>query len=213
MVFWGDLWYTLKVMGDLEFVERCLSRHTATWDEFLNKYSRLVYKYIYSVLKAKGLTLTQDHVEDIFQDIFTSLIKDDFKKLKSFKAKNGCTLASWLRQVTVNFTLSYLRRLKSPISLDEETEEHLSLKDSLTDNSPSASETLLDKERLEMLSDCIARMSLDDQYFLELHLNRGLRLEELGEVLRLSRGAVDMQKSRIVGRLRDCFKSKGYAVF
>ncbi len=200
-------------MDDLEFVQRCLSRHTATWDEFLNKYSRLIYKYIYSVLKSKGSTLTQDHVEDIFQDIFTSLIKDDFKKLKSFKGKNGCTLASWLRQVTVNFTLSYLRRLKSPVSLDEEQDEHLSLKDSLTDTSASASETLIDKERLEMLRDCIAGLSLEDQYFLELHLNRELRLEVVGEVLRLSRGAVDMQKSRIVDRLSDCFKSKGYAVF
>ncbi|MFH0827362.1 MAG: sigma-70 family RNA polymerase sigma factor [Candidatus Omnitrophota bacterium] len=200
-------------MDDLEFVQRCLSRHTATWDEFLNKYARLIYKYIYSVLKVKGSTLTQDHVEDIFQDILVSLIKDDFRKLRSFKAKNGCSLASWLRQVTVNFTLSYLRRLKSPISLDQEAEGHFSLKDSLTDDSPLASETLLDKERLNLLRDCIGRLSSDDQYFLELHLNRGIRLEELGELLSLSRGALDMQKMRIVDRLRDCFKDKGFAVF
>ena len=200
-------------MDDLEFVQRCLSRNTATWDEFLNKYARLIYKYINSVLKAKSSSLTQDHVEDIFQDILTSLIKDDFKKLKSFKAKNGCTLASWLRQVTVNFTLSYLRRFKACVSLDEETEEHFSRMDSLIHPSPSAAETLFGEERLVTLRDCIARLSVDDQYFLELHLNRGMRLEELTEILSLSRGAMDMQKSRIIERLRDCFKSKGFSVF
>jgi len=200
-------------MDDLEFVQRCISRNTATWDEFLDKYSRLIYKYIHSVLKLRGWTLTQDHVEDIFQDIFCSLIKNDFKKLRSFKGKNGCTLASWLRQVTINFTLSYLRRIRPAVSLDEERGEDFILKDSLADSSPLAAETLIDKERLEVLQGCIEGLSHDDKYFLELHLNKGMKLEELACVLRLSRGAMDMQKARIVGRLRDCFKSRGFSNF
>jgi RNA polymerase sigma factor (sigma-70 family) len=197
-------------MDDLEFIQRCLSRDTATWDEFLNKYSRLIYKYIHSVLKTKGYPFTQDHVSDIFQDIFHSLIKDNFKKLKSFKGKNGCTLASWLRQVTVNFTLSYLRRIRPAVSIEEEVKEDFILKDSFVDQSPLVAETLTREEKLKALQNCIEKLGPHDKFFMELHLNRGLKLEELKNILRLSRGAVDMQKSRIINRLRECFASKGF---
>ena len=96
-------------MDDLEFIQQCASGDKKAWDEFVDKYSRLIYNYIYSVLKTKGLTLAQENIEELFQEIFFSLIKDDFKKLKSFKGLNGCSFASWLRQVTVNFSIDYIR--------------------------------------------------------------------------------------------------------
>ena len=109
-------------MDDLEFVQRCVSSDKPAWDEFVERYSRLIYNYIHSVFRIKGINLShQDNINDIFQSILLSLVKDNFKKLKSFRGKNGCTLASWLRQVTINFTLDYLRSLKTDISLDEES--------------------------------------------------------------------------------------------
>jgi len=197
-------------MDDLEFVQRCLKRDKLAWDEFLEKYSRLIYNYIHSVLNTKGASFTQDHINDIFQDIFQSLIKDNFKKLRSFKGANGCSLASWLRQVTINFTIDYLRKLKPGVSMDEEIGEEFSLKDMLSDASALVTDTLGSQEKLAALQDCIEKLCTEDKYFLELYLHRGLRLEELRGALRLSRGAVDMQKFRIVDRLRECFKSKGF---
>ena len=38
------------------------------------------------------------------------------------------------------------------------------------------------------------------------------RLEVLKEHFRVSRGAIDMRKSRIIDRLRECFKHKGFAL-
>ena len=68
----------------------------------------------------------------------------------------------------------------------------------------------ISREKINQLKDCIKGLNADDKYFLELHLNRGLSLAELKGVLRISRGAIDMRKSRIIGRLRECFKSKGF---
>ena len=62
------------------------------------------------------------------------------------------------------------------------------------------------------LEDCISRLDSDDRYFLELYLNRGFSLEELKGILRAARGAVDMRKSRIIERLRDCFRRKGFVL-
>jgi len=197
-------------MDDLDFVQKCVNGDKQSWDAFVDKYSRLIYSYIYGTLKLKGLGMAQENIEDLFQGIFLSLVNDNFNKLRSFKAKNGCSLASWLRQVTVNFVIDYLRKLKPALSLDEESEEGFSLKDMLLDKTQPVSEVLKDKERLLQLNDCIQKLDRDDKYFLELHLNRNLALGELTRHFRVSRAAIDMRKFRLIERLRDCFKGKGF---
>jgi len=198
-------------MDDLEFVQSCVKGDRQSWDKFVKRYSRLIYNYIHSILKLKGANqFKQDNINDLFQEIFLSLVKDNFKKLKSFKAKNGCSLASWLRQVTVNFTIDYIRKFKAIVSLDEENEEGFSLKDVLADDVTPVTDTLATEERLVHLKDCIDRLDADDKYFLELHINRGLELEELKGILRVSRGAIDMRKGRLIERLKECFRSKGF---
>lgn len=199
-------------MTDLEFLQRCLTKDGTAWDEFLEKYSRLIYSYIHYVLTSKGSRLARDASQDIFQEIIFSLIKDNFRKLKSYKARNGCTLASWLRQVTINATIDYLRMQKPAVSIDAELGEDFSLKEFLPADMVDAPESLSSKEKAEALADCIEKLAVDDKYFLELYVNQGVRLEDMKGALGLSRGAVDMQKSRILGWLRDCFRGKGFSL-
>lgn len=197
-------------MDDLEFVQRCVQGDRQSWEEFVEKYSRLIYNYIHSISETKSSPLTQENINDIFQEIFLSLVADNFKKLRSFKAKNGCSLASWLRVIAINSTIDYIRTAKTAVSIDEEVENAPSLKDVLADESVSASESLVMKEKLRSLKDCIEKLEVQDKYFLELYINMGFSLEEIKDSLRVSRGSVDMRKSRIIDRLRDCFKGKGF---
>lgn len=197
-------------MDDLKFIQGCLKGDKQSWTEFISRYSRLIYNYIYSVLKVKGFNVSPEQVEDIFQEIFHLLIKDNYKKLATYQGKNGCSLASWLRQVTINFTIDYLRKLKAIISLDAEDEDGFTLGDTLKDFSSGAIEFLNDQDRRKTLQECISLLESDEQYFLELFLNQGLTLEEIKEYLKINRGAVDMRKSRIFQKLQDCFKKKGF---
>ena len=189
-------------MTDLEFIQRCTSGDKAPWEQFLKQYSRLIYNYIYSVLAVRGCNLPQNHIEDIFQDILYMLIDQDYKRLKSFKARNGCSFASWLRQVVVNFTLRYLAKMKPEIPLEED--------DDFIDEASGGIEEIVGKEKLEMLQDCIGALNTKDKFILEFNIYRGIRLEALKDTLKATRSAVDMQKLRMLERLRECFKSKGF---
>lgn len=195
-------------MTDLEFVRKCVSGDKQAWDEFVARYSRLIYNYIYSVLKVKGLTLGQAQAEDIFQEIFVYLSENNYKKLKTFQARNNSSLATWLRLIVINYAINYCRRLKSVVSLDQENEDGFSLKDIIVDDSPHILEILQDKEKISQLGECIDNLSEDDQYLLELYLHQDLTLNQIMKHLRLERGAIDMRKARIIARLKDCFKSK-----
>lgn len=194
----------------MRFVQACVKGDKQSWNEFLSRYSRLIYNYIYSVLTVKGYSLPGEQVEDVFQEIFYSLIKDKYKKLATYQARNGCSLASWLRQVTINFTIDYLRKLKPMVSIDIEIEEGLSLKDILKDLSKDAAEFLSDQDRRKTLKECVDLLDSGEQYFMELFLNQGLNLEQIKEYFKINRGAVDMRKSRIFQKLQDCFKKKGF---
>ncbi len=142
-------------MTDLEFVQRCVNGDRLAWDEFIKRYSRLVYSYIYSVFKVKGyFSAPQDAVAELFQEIFLSLIKDNYRRLRSFKARNGCSLASWLRQVSINATINYLRGIKPVISLEAKD----GLKESIVAESVSAVEECAQDEKVSLLKECIGRL-------------------------------------------------------
>ncbi len=194
---------------DLEFAQRCARGERQAWDEFLVKYSRLIYTYVFSAARSSGVLLTLPEKEDLFQEILISLIDDNFRKLKSFRALNNCSLASWLRQVTINYTLNRVEKKMPPLSYDEETVPGRARSEQIMASGTTPNRIVEENENILRLSECIETLALDDKYFLELNLSQGLNLEEIREHLRITRGAADMRKQRIVARLRECFKMKG----
>ena len=203
------MWYN-AAMDDLEFVHKFVKGDIQAREEFLKRYSRLIYNYIYHVLTVKGLKDYLTYVDDIFQGFVLFVIEDDCKRLKSFKARNNCTFATWIRQLTINFTRDYLRKIKPLFSIDAEINDEQSLKDILADNSLPVRESLSIEERLRVLDYCIDHLTRDEKYFLELNFNQGVSLEVLRDYFKVSRGAIDMQKNRIIKKLKECFKGKGF---
>ena len=199
-------------MDDFDLIKRCATGDKQARTQFIEKYSRLIYNYIVNVLYARKDPAAQCHVNDVFQELFCFLLEDNARKLCSFQARNGCTLASWLRQVTVNFTIDYLRKIKPELSLDGGDDEGGTLMGMLSYGSASAADSLHAREQMENLKDCIEMLGIDDKYFIELHINRGLKLDEVKTHLGISRNALDVYKSRLMNRLRDCFRSKGYVI-
>ncbi|MDD2752956.1 MAG: sigma-70 family RNA polymerase sigma factor, partial [Candidatus Omnitrophica bacterium] len=147
-------------MTDLEFIQRCVKGDSLAWDEFFARYSRLIYNYIFQILNSQAPHVAKENcTADIFQEIFLLLTRDDYQKLKTFKAKNSCSLASWLRQVVVNFTIDYLRRQKLMVSLDEENDQGFSLKELLKDSRILVKEQISQEEILVTLAGCIEALA------------------------------------------------------
>lgn len=198
---------------DRGLLKFCIQGDKSAWDNFVQKYSRLVYKYIYNILKVKGLQCEPDTVKDIFQGFFLSLIEDGYSRLKKYKGRHGCTLSSWLRTLTINFTIDYLRKIKPALSLDEEIGEDFTLSDTLTAGADSSRQFLKNKERLEHLEQCIDTLGADDKYFLDLYMEKRVTTQQMMNLLRINRSALDMRKFRIISRLKDCFRKKGVLDF
>lgn len=197
-------------MDDLQFIRSCASLDEKTWHEFLNRYSRLIYSYIYKVtVNLYGISNADHLVDDIFQGVLHSLIDDECRRLRSFRGRNGCSFASWLRLVTINYTLSALRKQRPLVSLDDDRGGAPML-DTLQDTRILPDESAIYREHADNLKECIKRLDAGDKFLLQLLVTRRMSLEAVRQLLRISRSAVDMRKSRLIARLKECFKSKGF---
>ncbi len=193
-------------MDDVAFVQRCSSGEKPAWDEFLKRYSRLIYNYILSVARTYGVDLPEHDSDEIFQSVIEHLHKDNYSNLKSYQGRNGCSLATWLRIVVMRRTVSFLRSRKNHLSLDEDRGEG----EQLVGN--GAFDGLISAECKEALADCIKRLAREDRYFIQLHMYAGLTLDMLKDHLRITRAAVDMRKTRLLRQLRECFIGKGFVL-
>ena len=194
-------------MDDLEFIRRIIYRDKKAWSEFIDRYSRLIYSFIFRTSKLKGMILRTGEADDLCHEIFLRLADNDFEKLKTYKAKNGCKFATWLRQVTVNYVISYLRKTKQLRSLDEETSDGVSLHELLPSDLRSIHEDLTENELFVELKDCIGRLDADDVKLIELIYYQDATIKELEKIFRLERPVLDMRKSRATSKLRQCLKS------
>jgi RNA polymerase sigma factor (sigma-70 family) len=94
----------------------CVTGDKAAWDAFVRQYSGLIYHTIKSTAALYRAETSQDFADDLFQEIFLSLVKDDFLQLRRFRGDRGCTLASWLRMIAARRTISQLRKGYRPAS-------------------------------------------------------------------------------------------------
>ena len=72
----------------------CLKGEEHSWNNFVRQYSGLIYHRIKTTLSSQYPGPPQHLIDDIFQDISLSLVKDDFEQLRRFRGDHNCTLAS-----------------------------------------------------------------------------------------------------------------------
>ena len=116
----------------------CLKGEKAAWDAFVLQYSSLVYHTIKKTLSLYHCDSSSNPVEDLYQDVFVSLLRDDFRKLRQFRGDRGCSLASWIRVLAARLTIDFLR--KQGVAFVEAS-------DAVASNDPDPAESLINEEQ------------------------------------------------------------------
>lgn len=180
-----------------DLLEGCLRREKVAWDAFVFRYSSLVYHTIRKTFGLYHVEVSPDLVEDLFQEFFLALLRDDLKKLRQFRGNRGCSLASWLRVVAARQTIDSLRKHK----LSE-----LELAEALSADSSDPAISVRQEQADESLAKALETLSPRDRLFVDLYYRQALPPEEVGAILETSVNAVYTQKSRILVKLREAIK-------
>jgi len=171
----------------------CLKGEKSAWDDLVRQYANLVYHTIRKTFTLHHVDSREEAVEDLYQEFFVALLKDDCKKLGQFRGDHGCTLASWLRVVASRLTIDFLR--KTPAQTVEVDEM-------LASDQAGSADAMIDQEEEKSLASAIDELSARKKLIIELSFHKDLPPDEIAAILKISVGTFYTQKSRVLAKLR-----------
>ena len=99
-------------MNDID-IRLLLKGDKPQWNAFVEQYSALIYSVIRKVLLNYLKNANDWDLNEIFQEVFVRLIKDDYHLLRTYEPAKA-SLSTWLYIVTRSTAIDFLR--KSPHS-------------------------------------------------------------------------------------------------
>ena len=155
---------------------------------------KMYYKSMYSVsLRILG---NAEDAEDAMQEAFLNA----FRSIDTYQGK--VSFGAWLRKITINRSLDYLKKRK--IKYEEVTERNAGL------DEDDAYVGEVDVKRIHK-----AIQELPDGYrvVLSLHLIEGYDHEEISQILHISNSASRTQYLRAKNKLKDILKKQELYIF
>lgn len=178
----------------------CLRSDKAAWDSFVRQYSNLVFHTIKKTLVRHHADASSDIVEELYQEFFVSLLRNDCKKLRQFRGIRGCSLASWIRIVTTRLTIDFVRKQALPSG---------KVASAMSLDSPDPAEPLINEEQQKLLDQAVQSLPARDRVLLDLCYRQMLSSDEVAELLKTSVNAVYAQKSRVLEKIREVLRRSG----
>jgi len=135
-------------------------------EEIYIKYSKKLYKYLYS--------LTKDHCisEELMQETFYSALKS----INTFRGE--CNILSWLCEIAKNKWIHYNRKNNKVqlVEWDDNAMEHWLIGENIE-------EMVLQKNELRQLYEKIDKLDKKTKEVVWLRMNSDLQFREIGEIL------------------------------
>lgn len=186
-------------LSEKELLDACIQGCRESWDTFVRKYTNLIHHTIQKVLNTHKLHSHRQETCDIHNNLFLSLIEDNYKKLRQYEGRNACTVSSWLTVVTSNFVLNFTKKQKQQ-TLSNTTDNVYEI-EGLSGTQQQSDEGLLEEEHEELFKELIYDLNANDMLFLELYYRKELPPEKIAEMLSITVGTVYSKKTRIREKL------------
>ena len=154
------------------------NNNNTAFEELYSKYSKLIYKIAYSILKNKS------DAEDVMQLVFEKIYSMDKENLPT---KNE---TSWIYSVTKNETLNYFKSNRNNNNLDDIYE--------IEDNNQEISK-IIDQENYNRL---VSKLNDNEKEIVSLKIISNFSFEEIGKILNMPTGTVKWRYYKAINTLR-----------
>ncbi len=188
-------------------LSKCLAGDRVAAETFVRQFSDPVYRFVQHILKTKRVFFNHHDLEDLHNTVFLHLFEDGCRRLRSFSGKNGCSLKTWLKIVTVRIVLNHLRK-KGHDSLQWKKKQipFESIYDYQSD--PKDAFAMLEHfQQIEMIQNNINKLDHRDRLFLKLHFNQEMSISEVADILNISVNNAYTVKHRAIRRLKVTIES------
>ena len=157
-------------------------------------------KYVYTI--AYHYTGNREDALDLTQDVFVSV----FNNLEGFKVE--FSLLPWVKRITVNKCLNFLRDRKQTLSLDRPDENGTAMWDHLHSFEDTESRVFyLDTK--QSLTKAIQKLPPQERMAVILRHMKGMKYEEIAKTMNLPLGTVKTSLHRGRNHIKESMKKDG----
>jgi RNA polymerase sigma-70 factor (ECF subfamily) len=186
---------------EAELIAAVVARDPGAWAELYRRYERVIVGCVRNAMRRYTAVATEEDIEDIVNTVCLNLVKDDFKKLRTFDARRGYRLSSWMGLIATNTALDALRR-RDPghKSLDAGGDDGPAIQ--VVDPRATPGESLERRRQWEALAAAIQDLPDTDRQFLALYYEHELAPEEIATRLGISVNTVYSRKNKLREKLK-----------
>ncbi len=167
----------------------CVRGEKAAWDALVEHAAPILFAAIHRTL---GDSSDRALAEDLAQDVFVRLVKDDFRLLRSYDPARA-SLPTWLTLVASSMAIDHLRRQKSrPLPLDA------------ANGVAARPEPVADEREFRVPE---GLLSPRQRLVLTLLVEREMSVEEAAATLGVDPQTIRSTKHKAIARLRDSFSA------
>lgn len=177
-------------------VQRCLAKEPTAWNEFLANYGRLIFWAIQERLKRVGCPALPSEVDDIFQNVVTSL----WEKEKLRQLRDPETLPAWLVMVAGNAAVNAMKRRAPEDPMDPAKQAFIAAE------TPAPWGEEAEEEPARRAEELLKTLPARDQAALRLHYLHGKKYKDIAELLGIPVNTVGTIISRAKEKLRNQVK-------
>lgn len=94
--------------ADRALIQRCLSRQSGAWNEFVDRFLGLIYHVIQHTAHLRSIKLPPEDTEDLAAEVLLQIVANDFAVLQQFRGQ--ASLASYLTVIARRICVHELAR-------------------------------------------------------------------------------------------------------
>ncbi len=168
----------------------------ARWGEFVKRYERLIASCVLKVLRRYGAVFSTEDLDDLVNDVWVTLLRDDMKKLRQYDAQRGFRIASFIGLVATNTTIDHLRgREIDATPIDQVREDAFA-------GEVEPRDTVEDREQAELARAALEQLSGDERAFVVEVFHAERSPEELARTLGVTTNTIYSRKFKIRAKLQ-----------
>ena len=187
-------------------IEQCIRQDEKAWCEFVDRYAGLIKAVICKTMSQFGELVHQRDVEDIFQEVFKTLLRHNCRALKNIR--NRERINSWLAAVATTRTVDFLRSRDPGLVTNADQ-----IANSRAHYRVSPNDEMERREERELLKKAMAAIPDTDRLLLQFFYIDNKKYREIAEISSMPINTVSSRLYRAKRKLRQACEDIGVGDF
>ncbi len=187
---------------DKQLLSKAISGSKKASEALVRRFSDPVYRTIQYTLLTRNVSFTRDDLEDLHNTIFLSLFENRCRKLRQYEGRNGCSLFSWIRMITVRTILDHIRKRGLDAISSRKNLIPMEILPELTDTGNGVLHQIEKQEQIQLLNAAMEKLPPRELLFIKLHIEKALSLAQVAKIMNISASNAYTLKHRAIKKLK-----------